>query len=126
MKKLIVMVLALAALAGCAGMTPQQTATNTLLGVRDTIVNVESGTKRPCDQGAIPVDVCATIGGYILQAKPAYNTAVDAQLVWLSSNSPTDQTTYLTKKQALDQLVGDAVALAVKYGAVKEPANASK
>jgi type IV pilus biogenesis protein CpaD/CtpE len=125
MKKLIVMALALLALGGCAGMTPQQTATTTLLGIHDTIVNVETGIKVPCAQSTIPAATCATIEGYILQAKPAYNTVVDAQMVWLSSNSATDQASYLAKKQALDQFVGDAVALALKYGVVKEPANGS-
>lgn len=124
MKYHIAIMLTLVTLAGCAGMTPQQTTTNTMLGIHDTIVNVETGIKAPCAQGAIPAATCSTIQGYILQAKPAYNTAVDAQLVWLSSNSATDQASYLAKKQALDQLVGDAVALALKYG-VKEAANGS-
>lgn len=125
MKRIIVMAMALALLAGCAGMTPQQTATNTLLGVHDTIVNVETGIKEPCAKGAIPADACTTIEGYILEAKPAYNAAVDAQLVWLASNTATDQASYQEKRQALDRFVGDAVALALKYG-VKEPANGSK
>jgi len=123
-KTLIVMALALMTIAGCAGMTPQQTTTNTLLGVHDTIVAVETGIKQPCAQGTIPAADCTAIEGFIFQAKPAYNAAVDAQLVWLSSNTATDQASYLDRKQALDQFVGDAIALALKYG-VKEPANGS-
>jgi len=121
MKKFITLLLVLT-LTACAGMTPQQVSTNTMLGIHDTIVNVEASIKEPCDKGAIPAADCAAIKGYILKAKPAYNTAVDAQLLWLSSSSATDQASYLAQKQALDQLVGDAVALALKYG-IKEPAN---
>ena len=109
-------------LTACAGMTPQQVATNTMLGIHDTIANVETSIKEPCSNGTIPAADCTTIEGYLVQAKPAYNDAVDAQLLWLSSSSATDQTSYLAKEQALDQLVGDAVALALKYG-IKEPAN---
>ena len=116
MKHLIGMALLLVALVGCAGMTPQQTSTSTLLGIHDTLVNVEVGIKAPCAQGLIPAATCATIEDYILQAKPAYNAAVDAQIVWLETGVTADQSAYLAQKQALDALVGDAVALAVKYG----------
>ena len=125
MKRIVVTILTLMALAGCAVMTPQQMATNTLLGIHDTIVNVEAGIKDPCAKGIIPATDCSAIAGYLLKAKPTYNAAVDAQMLWLNSNAPSDQTAYLAKQQALDQLVGDALALALKYG-IKEPANGSK
>ena len=115
-KKLILIPMLLLALSACAGMTPQQATTNTLLGLHDTITNVETNIKAPCANGMILPSDCLMISNYILQAKPAYNTAVDAQLVWLNSGSPTDQAAYAAKKQALDTLVGDAVALALKYG----------
>jgi hypothetical protein len=123
---MILMGIVLAALAGCAGLTPQQQATNTLLATHDTIVNVEAGIKEPCDKGIIASQDCAAIEGYILQAKPAYNTAVDAQLVWLSSNSDTDQVAYAAKQQALDRLVGDALSIALKYGIKGGPNGGSK
>ena len=126
MKTFTMLLLATAVImiAGCAGMTPQQTATNTLLGIHNTITNVEAGIKAPCEHGAIPASDCSAIEGFLLQAKPAYNTAVDAELVWLNSGQATDQTAYLAQQQALAQMVGEAAALALKYG-VKEPANGS-
>lgn len=118
MKKLLILTLLLS-LSACAGMTPQQTTTNTLLTVHDTIINIESGIKEPCASGVIPADTCKAISDYILQAKPAYNAAVDAEIVWLDSvntGRASDQGDYIAKRQSLDALVGDAVALALKYG----------
>ena len=118
MKRLLILPL-LFSLVACAGVTPQQTATNTLLTIHDTIVNIESGIKVPCASGVIPASDCAAISNYILQAKPAYNDAVDAEVVWLDSTNTgkaSDQGNYIAKRQSLDILVGDAVALALKYG----------
>ena len=124
MKKLALFLIILT-LSACAGMTPQQTSTNALLAVHDTIKNVEDGIKSPCDAGAIPVATCTAIEHAILEAKPLYNTAVDLQVAWLTTGSGADQAAYQEKKQALDDLVGDAVALALKYG-VKGEVDAAK
>jgi hypothetical protein len=117
-KFLLIPLLLLSLTAGCATtpITPQQTVTNTLLATHDTIVNIETGIRQPCATGIIPATTCASITAYLQQAKPAYNAAVDAQTVWLTSGTATTQADFTAKKQALDSLIGDALGLAVKYG----------
>lgn len=102
-------------LTACAGMNAQQTTTSTLLTLHDSIVTIETGIKVPCENGIIPASDCASIENYILQAKPAYNAAADAQILALQSTSPANTAAYNAQFTTLNNLIIEATTLAVKY-----------
>lgn len=128
MKKLLIALTLLfsVAIAGCATMggvpaDPAITTGNTLLATQQTIVNTHEAFRLPCSQGVVaPVD-CKKVDQLTADAGPAYDAAVDALILGIQSGNTAD---YLVKKQAFDKMLGDVVALALKYSI--KPAGGTK
>jgi hypothetical protein len=115
MKRIVLIVLAMGILAGCAT-DPGIVAGNSLLATQGTIVSIRRQVAVPCQQGLIPQDACQQIGSIYEQSKPAYDAAVDATVLYLGNNTPTTQADAQAKQQQLITLAGEAAALAAKYG----------
>lgn len=126
MKKVLIALLLSVTLAGCAttGTTPADpsiTAGNSLLATQQTIVNTHEAFRLPCSQGIVaPVD-CKKVDQITSDAAPAYDAAVDALILGIQSGNTAD---YVIKKQVFDKLLGDMVALALKYSI--KPAGGTK
>jgi hypothetical protein len=91
---------------------PAVTSGNVLIGVQQTIVNIHEAFRAPCLSGVIPAADCQKVDQLTAQAEPAYDAAAAANIVALQTGSTAD---YTAKKAALDTLIGDMTALAVKY-----------
>lgn len=91
---------------------PAVTSGNVLIGTQQTIVNVHEAFRAPCLSGAIPAADCQQVDQLTAQAAQAYDAAAAANIVALQTGSTAD---YTAKKQALDTLIGNMTALALKY-----------
>ena len=127
-KALPILLLSLLALSGCANQsglvgTPSNeiaTAGTTLQSIQMGIVSTHEAFREPCKAGTVPKVTCDQVHGLALEAGPAFDAAVDAEILAIRTGSTAD---YQIKKLAIDKLLADMVALALKY-AVPVPVNA--
>lgn len=115
MKRIILLTLGLAMLAGCA-QDPAIVAGKGLLATQQTIVNIRRQAGVPCQKGVIPQPTCQQIGSIYEQSKPAYDAAVDAEALYLSNATPANQAEAEARKQDFLRLATEITALATKYG----------
>jgi hypothetical protein len=120
MKRLILLPL-LFSLSACATFsgqtdTPQITAGKSLLAIQTTIVSTRTAIGVPCQKGLIAPADCTSMDLIYQQSKPAYDAAVDAATIALTSGTATDAATFQTKQDALLDLQTQILGLAAKYG----------
>jgi hypothetical protein len=114
MKKLLTIGLLLF-VAGCATtQDPNIAAGNSLLATQQTIINIHESFRTPCKTGVVPKDVCQQVDKLTFDSMPIYDAAVDASIVEMQSGVASVDAK--AKKEALEKLAGDMVALSVKYG----------
>ena len=101
---------------GCAttGTTtdPAVTSGNALLAAQQTILNIHESFRAPCLSGVVKAADCHQVDALTMESGPAYDAAAAANIVALQGGSTAD---FTAKKVALDDLLGKAVALAIKY-----------
>ena len=110
MKKLALLVAAFV-LCSCAT-SSEQVQTKSLLTLRETIINSRAAITEPCQKGIMPKDECVKFDDYYQQSKKLYDTAVDAQIVMLTTGDTTKAT---ESTAALSSLVGNMTTLLIKY-----------
>ena len=116
MKKYLLALLIPLVLSSCAttGTTtdPAVTSGNALLAAQQTILNIHESFRAPCLSGVVKAADCHQVDALTTEAGPAYDAAAAANIVALQGGSTAD---FTAKKVALDDLLGKAVALAIKY-----------
>lgn len=116
MKKLILLILPLLLLSACATTSPSITTGKSLLAIQSEIVTVREAIGVPCQKGMIAQVDCQNIDSWYQQAKPAYDAAVDATVIAITTGSENDIKTYDVKKAALVSLLTNMTQIATKYG----------
>jgi len=98
------------ALTGCAHTsatgvtdTPLQTAGKSLLAVKSTIVTAATATDNLCKAGKLTPDTCAQAKAAYEIARPAYDMAVDAYLLYSTGGDAADYTAALVRVQGIAQ-----------------------
>ena len=96
--------------------TPQITAGKSLLAIQTEIVSIREAISVPCQKGIIAPADCSSMELIYQQSKPAYDAAVDAAVIALTSGTSTDAITFQSKQEALQALSTDIITIAAKYG----------
>ena len=96
--------------------TPQITAGKSLLAIQTEIVSIRESISVPCQKGIIAPADCSSMELIYQQSKPAYDAAVDAAVIALTSGTSTDAIAFQQKQEALQALSIDIITIAAKYG----------
>ena len=111
---LSILLLSLSACATASGKTdtPAVTAGKSLYAIQQVIVETRDKIGVPCQKGAIPHDACIQMDALYQQAKPAYDAAVNAEILALRGGSGADTR---QTRDALIALEAQLLGLALKY-----------
>lgn len=119
MKKLLiplVLLLSACATTSVTSETPSSRSGKALLVVKDNIVTIRDAFSIPCQKGLVAQVDCQKVNSIYQQSKPAYDTAVDAAVIALTSGNANDVQAYRDKETALLNFATELSQLAAKYG----------